>query len=689
MILENEHVRVELEATTGGFRSIFDKKLAHEYIAAPERALMFRLMIPEDDEQWLHIDSLRPEIATSGQQAILTYALEGASARVTLSLDAWQICAELHVTNTGKHLIEEVIFPWVRGIGPIEGGRLVWPNFWKRSFDDVFGKDLGGDHHTWNEWSQKVVARYPAHLASAWCDYGNARHGLAIEGRHTDFSIMDFFVHKVVEKQPDGASEQDARRSLDLATVHPRRVKPGESYTSPSVLIAAHQGDWHTPADNHRAWLETWIRKPDRPAKFATSIGWHFFFMKHQDGYTPHTYEDLPRMAEAALSAGCPYLLLFGWQTGGHDNNYFYRYVPNEQWGGREALRRAVEKCRAMGVELIPFFNGTLANVTMPEHAEFGHRWEAKTRSGHAYYAGDWARHNFDAPSRNRAMLHTEVAFCEEQRAYFLESVKRIVQDYGFGNTQLDQISEKMLVDYDEAHVTTTPDRVFVDGLAELLPAVRRLVREVNPEGIMISEALNEFTGQWCDSSWDWNILIPFPEPILYTLPWLMASHEIDALEYGEVNKAFAYKMHLDMKIDGGDSPITQYPKFTEHVRSLAELRRRVADYYCFADFRDQEGIEVAAPENALVRTYRNDASGRASIVLAETDGKAATCSLKINWGLAEDKATVCSNVRGATSIPVAAPLSLELEPYEVMVVCLDTRPQQFRSHPSRFYSRQ
>jgi hypothetical protein len=674
MILENEYLRVELDAATGGFRSISDKKLNHEYVTAPDRALMFRLMTPEKGQDWLHLDSARPDIRVSGLTAVLTYALEGVSARATISLDAWRICCDLQLTNTGTRFIEEVIFPWVRGIGPIEGGRLVWPNFWKRSFDDVFGKDLGGDHHTWNELGQKVVARYPSHMASAWCDYGNARHGLTLEGRHTDFSIMDFFIHKVVEKSADGVSPDNARRCLDMATVHPRRVKPGESYTSPRVIIGVHQGDWHTPADSHRIWLETWIRKPDRPAKFATAIGWHFFFMKHQDGYTAHTYEDLPRMAEAALAAGCPYLLLFGWQTGGHDNNYFYRYVPNEEWGGRDALRSAVQKCQAMGAELIPFFNGTLANVAMPEHAEFGHRWEAKTRSGHTYYAGDWARHNFDAPSRNRAMLHTEIAFCEGQRAYFLESVKRIVQNYAFGNTQLDQISEKMLVDYDEAHVTTTPDRVFVDGLAELLPAVRRLVREVNPEGIMISEALNEFTGQWCDSSWDWSILIPFPEPILYTLPWLMASHEIDALEYGEVNKAFVYKMHLDMKIDGGDTPITKYPKFAEHVRSLAELRRRTAGYLCFADFRDQEGIEADVPQNVLAKTYRNDASNCASVVIAETSGKAAACSIGITWPLAEDAATIESNVRETTHARIGTPLRIELAPYEVLVVCLHTQ---------------
>ncbi len=665
MILENDCLRIELDAGTGGFASLFDKVRGHEYIAAPDRALPFRLMIPDGEAQYLHVDGAGPEIELECGRATLRYHQDGIETVVTLTLDGAALDASIQITNGGEGAIEEVSFPCVRGLGPLPGARFVWPHFWRRSYDDVFGKDFGGDHHTWNNWTQKADARYPSHMASAWCDYGNAEHGLGVEGRHKDFSIMDFEAFKCVEKDLE-----PVRRTLDIIVTHPRRVKPGETCVLSPVRISLHGGDWHVTADAHREWLETWIRKPDRPAKFAKAVGWHFYFMKHQDGLVLNTYDDLPRMAQAALDAGCNYLMVFGWQVGGHDNNYFYRYVTNPDWGGDEALRRALETCRAMGVEVVPFYNGTLANIEMPEHKEFGHRWEAKTRAGHPYYAGDWARHNYDAWSRNRSMLHVEIAFCEEQRAYFLESVRRIVQDYGFGNTQLDQISEKMLVDYNEAHITTTPDRVFVDGLAALLPEVRRIVREANPEGVMVSECLNEFTGQWCDSSWDWNILLPFADPILYTLPWLMASFEIDGNEYGEANRAFAHKMHFDMKIDGGDAPVTKYPAFAAHVKSLAELRTRAADYFVYGDFRDQEGLAVDAPEEVVVKVYHNRAANKAAIVLAETGGSPAEATLGINWAC--QKAETLSNLGEVEQPSGGAPTLVRLDPYEVRVICLD-----------------
>lgn len=680
MVLENDVLRVELDPRTGGFRSIYDKARGHEFVGAPDRSLLFRLMAPTEDVAGEHLDATGAKIDVSGVTARIAYDLGEAKVDVTLQLEGPSIEVSLRVENTGSRNIEEILFPCLRGLAPVEDASLIWPDLFCRKIDQIFAGDdvpftpagLGGDHHTWNEWTQKRAARYPEHLASAWCDYGSEEGGIALEGRHTDFGIMDFFVHKIVEK--DFAPDQDdpVRRTLDLAISHPRRGKPGEVWRLSPVRIRVHEGDWHTVADEHRQWLETWTTKPMRPAKFAEAVGWHFYFMKHQDGLEVNSYDDLPKMAEAALAAGCPYLLIFGWQVGGHDNNYMYRYVANEAWGGAKTLKAMLDKLRAMGVEVMPFYNGTLANIELDEHKEFGHRWEAKTRAGHPYFAGDWARHNFDAATRNRAMLHHEIAPCAEHRAYFLDTVRRMTQEYGFGNLQLDQIAEKMFVDYNEDHIETTPDRVYVDGLGELLPAVRDLVRQANPEGVVISEGLNDFTGQWCDSSWDWTLCLPFPEPILYTLPWLFASHEVDALEYGQVNQAFAYKLHLDMKIDGGDAPITKYPKFAAHVKTCAKLRRRVADYYVYGDFRDQEAIETAGPDHTVVKVYHNRSAGKVGIVVAEVGGRTAEVSIQSQWPVAGDVVKSDSNAGEQRTLPAGNPLQVSLGPYEVTVLCLD-----------------
>jgi len=673
--LENKQIRVLFDPDTGGFVSLYDKVQGHDYVGAPHRALPFRLIAPEGERAGAHLDARGARAAIAGNRATFTYTLEDIQVLAAYQLDGAALMATLHLTNRSQKVIEEVMFPLVRGLAPLAEASIVWPHFRARRLEDPFatdnkrfkGKPFGGDHLTWNQHTQKEVGRYPAELCSAWCRYGNARHGIAIEGRHTDFSIMDFFFHKAVEK-----NHQPIRRTLDMMIVHPRRILPDQTYHASPVRICLHQGDWHRIAEDHRVWLETWIQKPDRPRKFSDSIGWHFFFMKHQDGTEVNTYADLPKMAQAALDAGCPYLMLFGWQAGGHDNHYWYRYLPNEAWGGEAALKSAIAQCRALGVELIPFFNGTLSNIETPEHKAFGYRWEAKTRTGHPYYAGDWARANYDVPMRNRALLHHEMCFCEGQRTLFLDTVRRLAQDYGFGNTQLDQIAEKMFCCYNPDHGHEAPDRAMVDGLAELLPKTRALVRKANPEGVLVSEALNDFTGQWCDSSWDWDLLFPFPDPILYTLPWLMASHEIDAFEYGEVNKAFAYKLHLDLKIDGGDAPITKYPEFARHVKRNAALRRRVAEYYTLADFRAHERIALSADTNIVANVFLNPTAKKIGIVVAEVGGAETRLNLTHAWRLRSGTLYIDSNLADPVPLEGRDKLYLALQPYEVKVLCMD-----------------
>lgn len=324
-----------------------------------------------------------------------------------------------------------------------------------------------------------------------------------------------------------------------------------------------------------------------------------------------------------------------------------------------------------MGVEVVPFFNGTLANIEMPEHKEFGYEWEAKTRAGHPYYAGNWARQNFDAPTRNRDMLHYEICPCEKHRDYFLKTARRIAQEYGFGNLQLDQISEKMFPCYNELHHHAHPDRAYVDGLAELLPKTQAAVRELNPDGVVIGEWANDFTAQWLDSSWCWR-QTDFPEPVLCTLPWALLSHEIDALEYDEVNKAFAYKLHLDLKIDGGDSPVIKYPQFAAHIKRLASLRRRVFDYYVAADFRDEEGINLDQPRKVMAKVFRNSAARKVGIVLAEYGGEKVELVLKSRWQPKAGVIRIESNASQSAVIPHAEELRLKLEPYEVRVLCVE-----------------
>lgn len=666
MKMENELIRVECSAHTGGFLSIYDKQAGRECISVQPEPMLFRVIMPDGKRLYNHCDSENAAIiASNDASSTMEYQFGAFDAEVHLALDGPAVTATMRIRNTGSLNIEEVQFPWVMGLCRLPNDQIVTPSFSRRVIRDPLGEGLDGDRRHAEQYLKKVVIRYPERMTSAWCDYGNEAYGLTIEGRHTCFSIMDFFIHKSICKSDTGI-----QRSLNLAASHPVQIKPGETWQSPPVRISAHQGDWHAAADAHREWVETWVKKPERPAKFAEAIGWHYFFMKHQDGFERFTYDDLPKMAQAALSAGCPYLMLFGWHSPGHDNEYMYGYHANAEWGGAARLRANLEKIRGIGVEAIPFFNGTLANIQCAEHRAFGHRWEARTREGAPYYAGDWTGFNLDAPGTTRGRIHHEICVCDEQREYFLETARRIVQEYGFHNLQLDQIAIKMMPCYNEAHNHGRPDRAYVDGLSALLPQTRSMLRQDFPEGVIIGEGANEFAGQWCDGAWTWDFLF-FPEPVLYSVPWLYTSTAVDALEYAEVNKAFAYKISLDMRIRGGEECVDQYPTFAAHVKQLAELRKRAAPYYVYSDFRDQQGIRECKAEGVIVKVFINRETGNCGIVLAELEGKEKNAMLNADIPRSGRMVSVESSVKGNYAIPNRRRLSISLQPYEAAIVCI------------------
>ena len=219
-------------------------------------------------------------------------------------------------------------------------------------------------------------------------------------------------------------------------------------------MVRCHLGDWHMPALEHRRWLETVSQKPDIPKEFRESLGWCFYFMKHQDGTVANTYDDLPKMAQAALAAGIKNILLFGWTKHGHDNYYPFGYFPNEAWGGEEKLKEQIAVCKGMGCRIIPFFNGILLDISTREYAEKGDGWCVKGRTGSVYQGYDFSKAVTDygfatashPPTTERDMtLHDICITSQEARACWRSEIQRIVGQYQFGNLQLDQIGRQML----------------------------------------------------------------------------------------------------------------------------------------------------------------------------------------------------------------------------------------------------
>lgn len=691
MLFSNSDIEVRLDDTNGSITRLKDLRISKDYISKAEFARLFRLIVPSGNWQGRHINSWDQKvkgIERKGEREV-TIIYESLllgvdefkiKAVVSLKLEGENINLRISLENNGKDVITDVIFPWLSGVGEAKDVKtdafyLPASSSAERKIKSPIEAIGGVNHFPWNRASYKRSFRYPNQLATSWVDYGCEDYGLGMEVRNRDIQPQDFYVEKLVEKD-----KEDIKRNkiaLSFGWCFFPHVKLGEVWTSPEIIIKLHEGDWHVVADKHRRWSEGWMIKPDVPADFARSLGWHFYFMKHQDGTIINTYEDFSKMAEGSLKAGIPNIMVFGWQRVGHDNYYPFGYYANEDWGGKEKLKEKLDQVRKMGVRVIPFFNATLLDTSTPEYEQYAHKWAVKSRTGGMYFGGDWSRSNFDVPvklclglgSTNKAMLCCDICPDSESLPWALETARRIVTEYGFSNLQLDQIAHKMYLCYNQEHKHEKPQYASIRGYTKLLKNIRKMLREHNPDGVMIGEGFTDFAAQYCDSHWNWNQL-DFPEILRYSLPWFTYSHEIDANEYGDVNRCFLYKIMLDLKIDGGDGYVSSYPKFCEHLKKLSELKKRLDDIYTFAYFRDEDGIDYS-PRNSVVmaKAYKNEKKNKVGIVIVNCADKGEIIELSIGISSKCKDYTLYRLDGGVEVIPRKDTLQLNFSSYDVQVV--------------------
>jgi len=156
-------------------------------------------------------------------------------------------------------------------------------------------------------------------------------------------------------------------------------------------------------------------------------------------------------------------------------------------------------------------------------------------------------------------------------------------------------------------------------------------------------------------------------------VPWLTYSHEIDALEYGEVNKCFVYKIMLDLKIDGGDGYVSDYPKFCEHLRRLSLLKRRLNDVYVNAYFRDEEGIDYT-PRNSgvIIKVYKNPRNGKVGIVAANTTEERKSVELTVNMDTRGRKISIYRLDGSVQQVSQRKRVKLDLLGYDIQVLAIE-----------------
>jgi len=142
-------------------------------------------------------------------------------------------------------------------------------------------------------------------------------------------------------------------------------------------------------------------------------------------------------------------------------------------------------------------------------------------------------------------------------------------------------------------------------------------------------------------------------------------------LNYDQANASFARKILVNLIVDGGDGTVSRYPDFAKHLKALGQLKAAAAPYYAQAEFRDHDGVkEVAADPQIIVSAFRNLASKQRGIVLANLSDQKKRSVLGLDQAAGKGHLLRLAGQR--EEIDLAPQISLELAPYEVVVLGID-----------------
>ena len=104
-------------------------------------------------------------------------------------------------------------------------------------------------------------------------------------------------------------------QGLSVSMVKYPFVKTGETLASEPTVMRLYKGDWHEAARGYRAWVDTWMRKPDPPKWMRRMNGWIIPNLKAQNGSRySGVYADLPRYFRDAHAVGIDMVSIYGWE---------------------------------------------------------------------------------------------------------------------------------------------------------------------------------------------------------------------------------------------------------------------------------------------------------------------------------------------------------------------------------------
>ncbi|PAW79924.1 MAG: hypothetical protein B9S32_00950 [Verrucomicrobia bacterium Tous-C9LFEB] len=403
----------------------------------------------------------------------------------------------------------------------------------------------------------------------------------------------------------------------------------GQEWESDVYVVAAYQGTWHVAARKYRTWADTWFQKPRPPEWVRRLNGWQRLIMQHQYGLRHYKYEQMPRIRTEGEAAGINSLFMFGWQKGGHDNNY-PDYEPDPRLGTEKEMRHGIEDFNRHGGHVLLYANGRLIDTTSEFYKTTGKKISVKD------FHGNEVRENYKFQGAGNFTLtaaRTFVMACPSSPEWY--AILQGLADKAFAwkchSLFLDQMGYGEYPCCDPTHNHPPLWRGIIQAKAEILRRLHDYMRSLDPDFALGIEWPSDVTAQYVDYVHSITGADAFLDWFRYTFPEVILSDRDirdDTDVERRVNLAVAKGLRSDVEIYRCRSTIAATPNYSAWLGQVNRLRQKHADLLLEGTYIDTEGFSL---DNADVTARAFRQRDQLGIVVTQSHSEEVAASIEVS----------------------------------------------------------
>jgi len=668
LVLGNELLEIRLCALTGGLLGIENKKAGVHYVKEGEPSPVFYLWSLLSDKLHPHgpkygNDSESVKLRLPNRKTFRAYKFDHSAQGKTLSVQH-KLLGSIDVTYTIEVKSDSELTYWhIRVDNHHKDPR--WGQVVGVGFPQLPGLQLGEKHEDDvlvrpNRFGEKIpdpVSRsgtYPINLcyegfaSMMWMDLYDAKGGLYLASYDKTLLMTEL------------ESEADAdTRTMRLGLRKYAYVPPGESWDSEPYVVGVHEGDWHWAADAYRNWAESWMRKPDVPSWVRESDGWYGVGLgprQYHDSENGYRFKDIPSLYDEAEYVGLNWIEVWGQMV---MNGCYRFYYPDPYLGTVEEFKEAIMKVRKREGHIgfyvnVQAFDPRLPQLPkrydgiIPPDVPIPSWWDEFKNYAAVHFDGSYVRQYIrpDEWSDGFRIMCTASEGWQKYLMYWV--VDKYVKEYRADVMYIDQVSSppvEYCFNFSHGH---RHHGACVQGRTEILRKLVEEGRRIVPHFAVAFEGNGDAVGQYGHlhlyTSVAGQTRYPCPEVFSYTFPdsiiidgfangW---SQETMSCYYPKikgrawrkedvVNRIFLLGYRFDLCV-----PLRRDEPFTEYVRKVIDLRKRLKAYLYNSRFMDDIGLQ-GLPENVEAKIF----SHNEALIVTILDNRSVRTPFKLKIDLA------------------------------------------------------